>query len=744
MQTKYLSEQERKKGRHHFKLYEFWNGVSMGLLGDTFINILAVYFSASNLSLGYISSALYITALAVPLVLPLLKGKNICTIMTISWYMRGFICIGHVALLFLTGKAAVVALLLVYTLYATFRSISMVMYDALAKSITTLHNRGAFYAHANMFYNGLMLITKMVAVFVLQYTPLTALYTIIILQMIGVLANCVGSYQLSRVPCRITFDYSKSLPMKVVIKNTFNNSYTAKRIWLRFIQVTIMTMMGMNVPFMSKELMLSDSLVVLFTGEAMAAYVLSGVVSASLSDRMGAKPLAISASIIFIVSSVCWSFFPLAFGAIPFFIVGFFTSFSMQLVYLLSTKLTADVIPENGSGAFTVLVTVGMAIFSLVGGLVAGVLVNIGDAINLSTLPYAMNNYSLCFLSCSFLSLVVLLLAISMKEKGAKSTRMLFSRHGLHAVSTLSHLETNHDPLRHRRLIMDLSENNARIAEDEIRAKLMSPYSRDAAEIIRTLKLKPSKVFLNDIMNIAINDDSYVQIDAIATLGSYKDSPKAASTLLEIMHTSMWSSARAEAAQSLSRFDNSGVYLEEVRINAQKALHIDNVLDYLVALNNMDKDKKLYEDIFSFIPMKKTKYFRSTVYAFFDTLISDETPRLARIYEHIRQGVNPSEALYNFLEDLRSVDVIDSSINDIVNAYNGDDKKKQIAISSLIINSASFDTFPKSIQPSLIALKRGLLRINEYSIDEVDETDLIALVYFASLLVSPGTFIFPY
>ena len=172
MQTKYLSEQERRNGRHHFVLYECWNGVSIGMLGDTFINILAVRFMAGNFALGYISSALYITALIVPFVVPFLKGHNIRSLISTTWYIRGFVCLGHILLLFLKGRAAIFVLLLVYTLYAGFRAIGMVMYDAISKSITTIGNRGAFYAKANIAYNVITLVTKLVSVCVMYFSPL--------------------------------------------------------------------------------------------------------------------------------------------------------------------------------------------------------------------------------------------------------------------------------------------------------------------------------------------------------------------------------------------------------------------------------------------------------------------------------------------------------------------------------------------------------------------------------------------
>ena len=744
MQTKYLSEQERRNGRHHFVLYECWNGVSIGMLGDTFINILAVRFMAGNFALGYISSALYITALIVPFVVPFLKGHNIRSLISTTWYIRGFVCLGHILLLFLKGRAAIFVLLLVYTLYAGFRAIGMVMYDAISKSITTIGNRGAFYAKANIAYNVITLVTKLVSVCVMYFSPLSPILTIVIMQMIGVIGNTFASYEISRVPCRINFEYSATTSFKETFKATFKNKSVSSRVMLRWIQLAILVTMGMNVSFMSKILSLGDSVVILFTVQAMLAYVISGYVSGVLSDKIGSKPLIIIASAFFIILSFLWFIMPPSAGPVPFFIVGFFSSFAMQLVYLLSCKLSADVIPEEGSAMFTVLVNIGMAVFSLVAGLFAGAVVNLGYLLNLDSVPFVLNNYSLCFITATLLSCYVLYLAVRMKEEGARSAVTLFSRDGLMAISTIKHLEANRDPLQHRRLIMDLSENKALIAEEEIRSKLRSPYSRDAKYIINTLTLKPSKVFVDDLIDIAVNDDSYIQMDAITALKSYTFSKSAEEALLMIMRSSKWSSARSEAACSLSYFTDSERFLGEVEENSHKAQHIDNVLGYLVALNNMDKGKNLFAHIFDYIHLKKSTQFRATVYAYMDTLISDETPRLARIFERVYLGEKIYETLWSFLEDLRSVEVIDSNIEDIVNAYKNDNRDEQIRLCMQIINNASFNELPSDIKESLIALKNGLERINEIDKNLIDDIDMVALIYFSALLVCPGTFIFPY
>lgn len=742
MQTKYLSEKERGKGQHHFALYELWNGVSIGLLGDTLVYVLAVYFSANAFELGYISSALYITALVVPFVAPLLVGKNINRIMTVSWYLRGFLCIGHLLLLFTSGRLAVFVLLVVYSLYAALRAVGMTMYDAISKSITTIRNRGAFYAKANICYNFSTLVTKLFAVFVMQFSPLSSLYTIIILQMIGIVGNTIASYEVSKVPCRITFDYSKDSSFKEGLKLIFKNKKMAFRVFIRFLQVTVIVMMGMNVPFMSTKLHLSDSAVMLFTVEAMLAYVLSGVVVQALSDKMGSKPLIISSSILFIFSSLCWAFFPVTLGALPFFIVGFFTSFSMQLVYLLSTKMTADVIPENGAGSFTVIVNVGMAMFSLVGALLAGELVNLGETSAIGKVPYVINDYSICFFAASILSFGVLLLSIFMKEEGAQKTKTLFSREGLQAVSTISRLESQADPLLRRRLVMDLSENSAIIAKDEIRAKLHSPYSRDARDIIKTLTLKKDDYFVSDLVELAKNDDSYVQTDAILALSSYKNSVMAYDALVYIMKNSLWSSARSIASRSLSYFDNSSEYLPLVEEAFSKSIHIDVVVDYLVALYNMDKDKKICSRIFDYTLKGKSVYFRSTLYAFFDTLISDETPRLARLYEFISLGTPVEDAISNFLEDLKDVYIIDEKFDSIIDAFRSHDKEKERSIILEIVKNSDVNGAKDSVKPALLSLKEGLLKTEEMPLKNFDNTDMVALLYFASLLSSPDSFLF--
>ena len=66
--TKYLSEAEKQQGRKHMYRQEVFNGIAYSLLGDTIVYLLAIYFGAGNLALGYIASASYIAGIVLPFV----------------------------------------------------------------------------------------------------------------------------------------------------------------------------------------------------------------------------------------------------------------------------------------------------------------------------------------------------------------------------------------------------------------------------------------------------------------------------------------------------------------------------------------------------------------------------------------------------------------------------------------------------------------------------------------------------
>ena len=77
MSTKYLNESERFQGQNRANRAEMFNGFGANYLGDTIVFILATYFGASNIILGFVSSGIYITGIVLPIIPRLLKGRDL-------------------------------------------------------------------------------------------------------------------------------------------------------------------------------------------------------------------------------------------------------------------------------------------------------------------------------------------------------------------------------------------------------------------------------------------------------------------------------------------------------------------------------------------------------------------------------------------------------------------------------------------------------------------------------------------
>lgn len=128
--TRYLSEAEKREGRKHLYRQEMYNGIAYSWIGDTIVYLMAIYFSASNIALGYISAAAYITGVVLPFVPRIFHGKNHIKVQSTVWAFRGLVCLLYLGLFFLTGQAAVFLLLLVYTLFNLFRMVGVALHDS--------------------------------------------------------------------------------------------------------------------------------------------------------------------------------------------------------------------------------------------------------------------------------------------------------------------------------------------------------------------------------------------------------------------------------------------------------------------------------------------------------------------------------------------------------------------------------------------------------------------------------------
>lgn len=730
--TKYLSDAEKKFGRKHMYREEMYNGVAYSLLGDTIVYLLAIYFGAGNIALGYISSASYIAGIVLPFVPQMFHGRNQIKVQAMAWLMRGVVCFLYLGLFIVTGTWAVLLLLVVYTLFNIFRMIGIALNDSTLKSLSSASNQGKVVAAVNTAYQSSSIVVRCLTALVLGIQQFTGLVGMVGLQIVGALVNFLAAHEMSLIPSRNTILHKKGRTVVVLFKEAMQQSAFRRRLVLRWLSTAVAVIFGLTTPFLRLELGLSSSMVVIYSVVLGLSIIAASYVSKQFSDRLGSRPLVFFATLFSLFFFMVWVLVTRSVSPIWFYILGFLTNFFVGLISLLTFRLVTQVMPDDEMVAFNSMVNFVIAIIAFAVGIVSGLLANQGEvARSLFVLEgkAAGNGYTLVFLFAMVLTAIEALVATRLQELGAYSSQeaaqVIFSMHGLRAVSMIEKLERTSDPAKRRFLMFSLGENLNNMATSELRQILASPFSPDKAEAVRALADRPRKSLLDDLITVARDDDSYVQLEAIAALGSYRKEERAKDALLQLMLHGRWSSVRSMASKSLARITESTEYLPLVNELSHSAKHIDEIIDYLIAKRFMDKEGTFYQEFFLSVEQGRSATFRQTRYAVIASFLKFGSPRLAQLYEHMNLGY-PRDFLSSFLAEARDLNQIDLNYDSILAYFNHHQWENLRYFCMEILESCDV-----SYDPCFDNLKKGLLKAKEMDIGLFDIQDALALLYFS-------------
>lgn len=729
--TKYLQESEKQYGRKCMVVEEALNGIAYPLLGDTIVYLLAVQFHAGNMALGYISSAAYIAGVVLPFVPLLFQGKNQIKCQAFSWFARSVSALGYLSVLFLPEVAARWVLLCVFTLFCVFRMIGIAFNDFTLKSISSVSNRGRVVADMNVAYQLSSMLFRLITGFVMTLRFFATLTGLVSLQMFGVGANLVSSGFVRKIPCRSTVEYRKGHGIVYQFRHVMTSSSLRRRLSLRWIITMAIVVFNMSVPFLRVEISLPSSLIMFYSVALGLAVVCAGLFTRSIADRLGSKPLVILSAIFTLCCFFCWAVVPVDADVGWFYFLGFLTNFFLYVSNLLVVRLIAQVMPDDDSISFNAMVNFVIALFALIAGLVSGLLAGEGEvASRIFTISGhdAGNPYSLVFLFAFLLAFVSLFIATRLKEIGSYSMKdaagVVFSLHGIQAVSMIERLGHVSDPTKRRELLLSLGSNLNNLATSEMREILANPFSPDKEEAIRSLGEKPRMALLPDLIKVAEDDDSYVQLEAIGALGSYHGAPEAKRALVDLLE-GRWSSVRSMASRSLACLTGGdSEYLEEINELSLTARHIDEEIDYLIAKQKMDKDGLFYRDFFLSVDQKRSATFRQTRYAVLASFLKFGSPRLAHLYELMNNG-DVDDFLSDFLTDARDLSEIDQHYDEVFGMFARHDwmEVRDFCLGMLDCCDVSYDL-------RFDNLKKGILRAREMDGALFDVQDALAELYF--------------
>ncbi|AFG36247.1 MFS transporter [Spirochaeta africana] len=423
-----LAPRERSRGINAYLQHAVWNGLGINLLNVNIISLLAIAYGATNLQLGYISSAFHVSGIVLVLLPKLLHGINIRTVFFGAWLLRGLVCFLYATLFFLSGQPAVMVIMLVYTLFAVLRSAGIPMHHPLQRQLVLPSEEGQFISRLHVRLSLSQLVSQVVSFLFLSLQWVSGAFGLIFVPLVGAGCNTVAAVHISRIPSNETVSYRDGRTVLVLFRETMRDRIRSRVVAAYWLGLSALIVFAFGIAFLRREVGMPTNMVFLYTiGTALSAIAASHFVR-PFADRMGSRPLLILAHGCLMLCALIWVGVSPELPWAVYYLLGFVSYFFLRLELLLVSRLIVRSLPPQDRISFTSMLHFCAALAALVVGLLAGQLADIGLEMIAWTaavgFPFELpHQYSLTFLFGAGLSLAAVLVACSLRDHGSMSLR---------------------------------------------------------------------------------------------------------------------------------------------------------------------------------------------------------------------------------------------------------------------------------------------------------------------------------
>lgn len=650
MKTPYLNKEEREVGSIYFLRWSAFNGLGFSFLGDTVVTLMAMHFGASNLQLGYISSVIHFSGVTLLIFPWLLAGMNIARVQYYSWLLRGLICLLYAALFWLTGQAAVLTILAIYTMFCVFRMFGTAASSAIQAMLSTPSNTGDWVVRLSNSFQITRLLSQGISVVIMSFSAQRGMAGYAALIALGVIMNTASAWQLTRVPCRETVAYQPGKNLFHIFAENMRDRERALILFVKWHALSLMIALSFTLPFLRKVARLEPNLIFLFSIAVTLATIAAGYGMRPFTDRVGSRPVLILGSLLLAALSLIWCVVPATLHWSIFFALGFMTTLAQTAVTLLVSRLEIRAIPEDDKIGYVSMMNASSALIALFAGLFIGLLADLGERF---AFP-GINSFGLAFFAAALLALQVSLLSVFLKDAGSLSVRdtaqILFSTRNLRAFLDVHYFHLADDLNTRKAILLSISKSDTPVAVDEMRRIFRSPLSPEKEEILKSLFAYPNPALLKDILREAADESSYHRTTAIFTLGAYPHR-KVEKFLRSLLHHPA-ESVRSNAAKSLARVGDRSALPDIRRRLMDASLSMSDRMNYLIAVSVMDKEGAYLTQIFDIANCApETPNAAQTLFALTAKMLEMEPP-LAEIFQ--RENLRETDGLSLLLEDAKT------------------------------------------------------------------------------------------
>lgn len=664
--TKHLSRSERDRGLAAYRRHILWNGLGVYLLNHTVASLLAIHFGASNLQLGYITSAFHIAGLAALLVPRLLAGKNIGRVYFGAWMLRGVICLGYGALFFLEGQVAVVTVMVVFTAFAVTRAVGIAMVHPVQRTIVHDREAGGVVVGINIRLSITQMLSQLLSFLLLSVQAFSGLLGLVGLTYIGATMNTVAASYLRRIPSRETVEYQPGRGVIPTVREALQKRSRAHALWIHWLSMAIVVLFGFHIPYLRRVVGMPDNLVFLYMLFGGVASIAAGVVLKPFADTFGDRPIVILASVSTIVLALVWTILP---GELPYqfyYAMGFATFFLYKLLLIIQNSVFVKSIPEHERISYSAMAQFFTAAGALVVGLIGG---GLADLPVMRAAPAGLHMFSLTYLLLVVIAGANLAFGLKMRERGSlslkESTAILLSAKNLKAFLDIYQLESSEDPVKREATLLSLERSDTLVATGELSKRLRSPRVSDRERVLRSLYSYPRPELLGQVLDEAQDADSYTQRVAIFALGAYSD-PSIAPVLRELVANEEPVETVAVALKSLARIGSRSELGTVQRFLSGRSLPVPAELDLVVALSIMDESGGWLANVFTIAARHPTQRYKQAVYGIAARSVEPDTGLYELLY---LENQEPGSGFRELLEEARHFAPIDRAREQLSRLY---------------------------------------------------------------------------
>ncbi|PIE35511.1 hypothetical protein CSA56_03970 [candidate division KSB3 bacterium] len=650
MKTHYLSQEEREYGTKHFMRWANLNGLGFNFLGDTIIYLMAIHFGASNVQLGYISAILHASGIILLIFPWLLAGKNLNSVFLYAWLARGLVCIGYGALFFLKGQAAVLLILVLYTIFCITRTFGVTASSPIQRMLATPQTMGKFVVTLSNRFQATRFISQLLSFTVLSIQQLSGIVGYLLLIAIGITANTLSSLSIKQIPCREVIEHRSGYNIFRIFVQSIRHRERALTLFLRWHALSLMVILSFIIPFLRKVAVLPSNVIFLYTLAGTVATMVAGYALRPFTDRIGSRPVLIMASFLLALTALIWCVIPITIDLVGFFFLGFVTFLLQSTVMLLVSRLELRSIPETNKMGYVSMLNFFSAAISLGMGLFGGFLADLGERI-----PFpGVHAFGLTFFVAVILAMQIGILSFFLKDAGSLSLRdtaqILFSTRNLKAFLDVYQFHSTEDQNRRKSILLSIGKSNTTVAVDEMRKILRNPLSTEKEDILKSLFVYPKPALLDDMIKEASDKHSYHRVTALFALGAYPNK-KVEDVLLPLLRDRT-SRVRSTAAKSLARVGNRSALPTIRKLSADPNLTIWDRMNYMIAMSFMDQEGRYLEQIFTMADHHQGTSYEQTILSL-AAKMHNMSPPLSELYQE--ENVTPSAGLNILLEEAKQL-----------------------------------------------------------------------------------------